>query len=91
ILGKGRLPALFALVQARPGLSLLSGAINGFSYLFLLVALQHIEVSVAEPASMLGMVVTVLLSGWIFKEKILDRLVGVLVMIAGTWLLFLAP
>jgi len=38
---------------------------------------------------MLGLIVTVALAYFIFKEKIQERLIGVVIMIAGTWFLFL--
>lgn len=65
-----------------------AGAVDCFSYLLLLIAIKRIEVSVAEPASMLGMVVTVVLAHFIFGERIRQRLLGVAVMFFGAWLLF---
>jgi len=65
-----------------------AGAVDCYSYLLLMFAITRIEVSVAEPASMLGMIVTVILAHFIFGEKIRKRLLGVVIMIAGAWLLF---
>ena len=47
------------------------------------------KVSIAEPASMLGLIVTVVLAYFILKERVRNRLIGVVIMIAGTWLLFI--
>jgi len=47
-------------------------------------------VSVAEPISMLGMIVTVILARLILKERVGRRLVAVIVMIAGAWFLLYA-
>jgi len=77
------------LLKSKPKIAIASGAINSYSFLFLLFAFKEIEVSIAEPASMLGMLVTVFLAGRIFKENIKERLIGVLIMIVGAWLLFL--
>ena len=77
------------LIKNKPVIAAISGAINAFSYLFLLFAFKKIEVSIAEPASMLGMVVTVFLAGRVFKENIKERIVGVIIMILGSWLLFI--
>lgn len=77
------------LLRARTGTAITAGAVNSYSYLFLLFAFTKIDVSIAEPASMLGMIVTVVLAYFIFKEKIKDRLVGVVIMITGAYLLFI--
>ena len=77
-----------ALLRKEPRAATTAGAINAYSYLLLLIAFTHIDVSVAEPASMLGMVVTVVLARFAFGERIRDRLVAVGVMIVGAWLLF---
>jgi len=66
-----------------------AGAVDVFSYLLLMFAITRIEVSIAEPASMLGMIVTVILAHFILREKIRDRLLGVVIMVGGAWLLFL--
>ena len=66
-----------------------AGAVDCYSYLLLMFAITRIEVSIAEPASMLGLIVTVVLAYFILKEKIRERLIGVVIMIAGAWLLFL--
>lgn len=75
------------LVKQRPGLSIASGFTNAFTYLFLLYALTSIEVSVAEPLSMLGVLVTLFLSSMFLGEKIRERLLGAVVMIVGAALL----
>ncbi len=85
----GRTRIVINLFKEKPVTALSSGAVNAFSYLLLVVAFTRIDVSIAEPASMLSLIITVGLSSIIFKEKIKNRVVGVLVMIAGAWLLFL--
>lgn len=75
------------LLRKKPGPSVIAGAINAYSYLFLVFAFTRIDVSVAEPASMLSMIVTVVLAHYIFGEKIRDRIIAVFIMIAGAWLL----
>ena len=84
---KGRVGAVVSLFREKPGLSIVSGAINGYSYLCLLFALKSIDVSVAEPASMLGMIITLLLSKVILKETLGSRLLGAAIMVAGAWIL----
>lgn len=86
---RGKLGNAFTLFRRKPLLGVSAGAVDVFSYLLLMIAITRIEVSVAEPASMLGMVVTVVLARIIFGERIRDRLIGVSVMLAGVWLLFL--
>lgn len=77
------------LLKTKPKISITAGAVNAYSYLLLLIALTAIEVSIAEPFSMLGMIVTVVLAYFIFKESIKNRLIGVFIMIFGAFLLYL--
>lgn len=86
---RGRVWEIGALYRLRPWSSWLAGAINGYSYLLLLYALTGMEVSVAEPMSLLGMVVTLALSKLLLGERIGSRLIGVAVMLPGAWLLLL--
>lgn len=83
----GRRKIMFSLLKEKPVLSLVAGAINTYSYIFLLYAIKTIEVSVAEPANMLSMVISVVLARLLYKEKIRERAVGILIMILGAWLL----
>lgn len=75
------------LIKLKPVPSTIAGAINAYSYLFLVFAFTRIDVSIAEPASMLSMIITVILAHYIFKESIKDRIIAVVIMIAGAWLL----
>ena len=71
----------------RTGPALLSGLVNSSSYILLLLAFRSIEVSVAEPLSLLSMAVSVLLAVVLFKEVIRGRIAGICLMGAGAWLL----
>lgn len=75
------------LFKDKTGLVLIAGAINAYSYLFLLIAFKSIDVSIAEPLSMLSMIVTLILAKNTFKENIKTRSIGVLIMILGAWIL----
>jgi transporter family protein len=75
------------LVRKKPRYAVLAGAANAFSYLFLLFAFTYLEVSVAEPASMLNVLVTIVLAHYVFKESVKMRLIGALIMVVGAWLL----
>lgn len=77
------------LLKTKTKIALASGAVNAYSYLLLLFAFQAIEVSVAEPASMLSSIAAVFLAAAVFREKIRERLIGVAIMVVGAWLLFL--
>ncbi len=85
----GRLQSARSLFRNKRRISITAGAVDCYSYLALMFAITGIEVSIAEPASMLGMIVTVILAHFIFREKVANRLVGVVIMILGAWLLFL--
>jgi len=84
-----RLGTAIGLFKSKWKIGSVAGAVDIYSYQLLIFAITRIEVSIAEPASMLGMIVTVLLAHFILKEKIRDRLIGVVIMIAGAWFLFL--
>mgnify|MGYP002479452338 CR=1 FL=1 len=84
------LKEVFVLFKDRPWISLASGFINAYAYLCLLISFKSIEVSIAEPLSMLSMVVTVMLSSIILKEDIRYRLKGVFFMFIGASLLCMA-
>ena len=85
----GRMGSALAMFRTKLKIGAIAGAVDCYSYLLLLMAITRIEVSIAEPASMLGMVVTVILAHFFFKEQIKQRLVGVIVMFFGAWLLFI--
>ena len=89
ILFKKKLKHTLLLLKHKTSIAVIAGAVNSYAYLLLLAAFTRIEVSIAEPASMLGMIVTVVLAHFIFKEKIGNRLAAVLIMLLVTWLLFL--
>jgi len=80
------IPAVF---RKKPALSTTSGIINVYSYMFLLIALKKIEVSVAVPLTMLSSLIAVILGKYIFKEKIRQRLIAAIIIITGSWLLLL--
>jgi len=84
-----KLGLAFDLFLKRKLVTLKAGAVNAYTYLLLLYSITKIDVSVAEPASMLSMIVTVLLSGFMLKENISGRLNGVFIMIVGAWALFI--
>jgi len=69
--------------------SILSGAINGYSYLALLIALNYIELSVAEPFTQVSMILTMVLAHFIFKESIKEKISGSILILIGGWLLFM--
>ncbi|MBU1992810.1 DMT family transporter [Patescibacteria group bacterium] len=89
ILFRGKISKIFTIIKERPVLTSAMGISNGISYLFLLFAFTKIDVSIAEPATMLGAVVAILLGKIFFKEKIKSRMIGAFVMIIGAWLLFI--
>ena len=83
-----KIPSVIELIKKRPVLSVFSGTVNAYSYILLLFAFTVIPVSVAEPVSMLSMIVTVILAKYIFQERIRNRIIGAVIMLAGAWLLF---
>ncbi|QEK12439.1 EamA family transporter [Crassaminicella thermophila] len=68
-------------------ISIISGAINGFAYLFLLIALNHMELSIAEPVTQVSMIITMIFSYIFFKENIKEKIPGAMLILIGGWLL----
>ncbi len=68
---------------------LIGSGTNAFSYLFLLIALTEMEISTAEPLSMLSIILSIIFSYLFFKEKIKDRLIGGIIMSIGAVLLII--
>ncbi len=89
VLATGRWRNMVALARERPRPALVAGTLNMASYLLLLVAFTGLDASIADPASSLSMLVTVVLAGLVFGEAWRERLPGAVVMVAGAWLLFL--
>jgi transporter family protein len=65
------------------------GIANSYSYIALLFAFKFMDVNVAVPLSMLSSIVTAILAYIVFKEKINLRLVGILFLITGSFLIYL--
>ncbi|WP_053956420.1 EamA family transporter [Inediibacterium massiliense] len=78
---------IYKVFHAKKGISIISGAINGFAYLFLLIALNHIELSIAEPFTQVSMIITMVLSYIFFKENIKEKIPGSILILVGAWLL----
>jgi transporter family protein len=64
---------------------LLGSFANAYSYIFLLVSISifDLELSIAEPLSMLSILVTLGLSAWLLKEKVKGRWLGAILMVLG--------
>ncbi len=67
----------------------LSGALNGWSYLFLLIAISFLGVTIAEPTSLLSVFVTAYFAKRFLDEKVKERIHGMILMIIGAILLFI--
>ena len=82
----GKLNEVKLLFLQKPKITLSSGFVNGFSYVFLLFALKSIQVSIAEPIAMLSMPLSILIAKKEFNEN--QNWFGVVLMLLGSWLLF---
>jgi EamA-like transporter family. len=89
LLLNGRLKDIVGILKNKTLYSIASGFTNAFTYLFLLVAIRTIEVSVAEPLSMLSTIISVTLGSLILKENVQGRITGVILTIAGGWMILL--
>jgi len=66
-----------------------AGISNGWAYVMLLIAIPGLEVTVAEPASLLSVFVTAFLAKLILKEEIKERILGMVLMLFGAILLLI--
>jgi uncharacterized membrane protein len=89
LLIRGKTKTILKVFNKKPILSITSGIINGFSYLFLLYAMQQIDLSLAEPLTNLSLVLTLLFSLLFFKENIMEKLPGSILILLGGWFLYL--
>jgi transporter family protein len=65
-----------------------SGLINGWAYLFLLIAILYLEVTIAEPASLLSIFVTAFLAKKFLEEHVRERMPGIIIIVFGSIFLF---
>jgi transporter family protein len=86
---KGRHTEVTEIVKTNPKLSLASGAVNGLSYLALLIAFTGIEVSIADPASALNIFIAMILASKFLNEEIKQRLFAATIIVTGVILLFI--
>lgn len=84
---KGKFHYVKEIIVSKPVFSFLSGAINAYSYLALLVALKTIQVSIAEPLAQTSMIITILISFFVLKEEIKSKLPGVILIFIASCLL----
>jgi transporter family protein len=78
----------FLVFKTKKRTILLAGVTNGCAYLMLLISISGLQVTVAEPASLLSVFVTAFLAKKILKEEIKERLPGMILMVLGAILLF---
>jgi len=89
LLIRGKTKTILKVFNKKPVLSITSGLINGFSYLFLLYAMQQIDLSLAEPLTNLSLVLTLLFSLLFFKENVIEKIPGSILILLGGWFLYL--
>jgi transporter family protein len=68
---------------------LAGGFTNAYSYIALLNAFKYIDVSIAEPVSMVSSLVTAFFAKYIFKEKVSLRVIGTIILIAGAFVIYI--
>jgi len=84
-----KIKTIIEVFKKKPILSITSGLVNAFSYLFLLFAMQQIDLSLAEPLTNLSLILTLLFSLLLFKENIMEKLPGSILILLGGWFLYL--
>jgi bacterial/archaeal transporter family protein len=81
---------LVNLLVQKPRIIVFAGFLNGWAYLCLLWAIKYLQVSVAEPASLLSVFVTAFFAKHILKENVEQRLPGMIIMVIGAIFLTLS-
>lgn len=89
VLARKKIKEIPRMIKESPWLTLGLSVTNAASYLFLLIAFTQIEVSIAEPLTMLGAIISIILAKFLFGDKIKERMIGAVVMAIGAWLLFM--
>ena len=87
LLCRGQLASTTVVFRKRPVMMTVFLIESTTSYFCLLYVFSHMEVSVAEPLTMLSLLITVVIAKYVFKERIKERLLGAVIMIGGAWLL----
>jgi transporter family protein len=76
-------------IQTKPKAVIMAAVTNGWAYLMLLIAISGLEVTVAEPASLLSIFVTAFMAKKVLGEEINERIPGMVLMIVGAIMLFI--
>ncbi len=71
------------LLNSKPKVIFAASLTNGWSYLFLLIAIINLEVTVAEPLSLLSTFVTAYLAKKFLHERVKERIPGMILMVIG--------
>lgn len=79
----------FLLLQNNLRTVILAGLSNGWAYVMLLIAISGLEVTIAEPASLLSIFITAFLARVILKEEVKERIPGMLLIVLGSVLLII--
>ena len=85
----GRKNTLIRIISENPKKMLLAGFTNGWGYLMLLIAIIGLQVTVAEPATLLSVFVTAFLAKRFLHENVEERIPGMIMMFIGAVLLFI--
>ncbi len=67
-----------------------AGIMNGWSFFFLLIAISELQVTVAEPLSLLSTFVTAFMARKFLQERIQEKLPGMVMMVTGSIVLVLS-
>jgi drug/metabolite transporter (DMT)-like permease len=84
-----RIPEAAQVVRGRLGLLTLAAAVGISNYLLLLASLRYFAPSTVEPVTQLGLLITVFMATWWFKEPLHYRWLAAIIMIAGSALIII--
>ncbi|MBO8160392.1 MAG: EamA family transporter [Thermosipho sp. (in: Bacteria)] len=78
----------FKFVGKKWKLLILGGICNAYAYVALLNAFKFIDVSIAEPISMVSALISIIFAYFFFNERIKLRFVGTLFLIFGAFIIY---
>ena len=86
-LAAGNLRYAVRLLRARPKLSILAGTFTAYAFFFLVVAIQRLDLTVAEPLSGMAALVSLWLGAAVFDERLEGKMAPSALIVLGSSLI----
>jgi len=90
VLSRGKLSIGKEIIHHHPKIFFVGSLLTGWSYVFLLSAFRLLDVTIAEPLTLLSVFVTAALAKILLDEDVKERLAGMIIMVIGAVLLVIS-